>query len=308
MKGLMRSRRTEHEQVTLLLSSYIDGRVDAHECALVEKHVQTCAACQADLATLRATVQATRALPAVRVPRAFTLPRSMARQPRPSWTFPIFRAATAVTAALFILVAAGDWAGLGTRLLPASPPHLVQPVYVAMEQATPAPAPQLFAQTEAAPAGKAAVPLSTSESYGGEASSIPTEEPLGPAMGGEMGVGGGMGGGPDNNLPPQVPEPLAAPMAATGSQTRALAYDAPTAAANGAELVPPTVPEQAGTVQATRAVARDAAQENDAAQGNKPANIPSLTLRLAEIALAGLTLLLGAFALVASGRVQQKIR
>ncbi len=135
MKGLFGQKATEHEQVTMLLSAYIDGHVNAPERAQVEKHLQSCVACRANLATLSATVQAVQALPAMRLPRSFTLPRSMARHPRPSWAFPIFRAATAVAAMLLILVIVGDLGGLASRPAPVAAPQ-AQPVWVAMDQPT----------------------------------------------------------------------------------------------------------------------------------------------------------------------------
>lgn len=130
MKGWLGLRQTEHERVRSLLSAYIDGRLDTRERAGVDGHLRACAACRADLATLQATLRAVRAAPVMRLPRSFTLPRSMARQPRPSWAFPIFRTATAVTAVLLAIVMAGDLAGLGAWMPGAAPALAPRPDFV----------------------------------------------------------------------------------------------------------------------------------------------------------------------------------
>ncbi len=116
----------EHRYVEERLSAYLDGRLSSQEQRVVEHHLARCPACRWNLRTLRQTVQWTRELPTVPVPRAFTLPvapraRAVPR-PRRSW-LPVLQGATALVALLLVVVVAGDLLLLG--LLPASAPRPV---------------------------------------------------------------------------------------------------------------------------------------------------------------------------------------
>lgn len=101
---------TDHTRAEDLFSAYIDRHVTADEQVFVERHVAMCAACRAQLHATRSMVTALRALPAVKAPRSFVLPKSMAAQPKPSIFngYPALRLATALAAVAFVLVFAGD--------------------------------------------------------------------------------------------------------------------------------------------------------------------------------------------------------
>ena len=99
----------EHKRVEALLSTYLDGRTSDAERTLIERHLEGCADCARNMATLRATIAAVRAMPRVHTPRSFALPRSLAKQPPTvPWLYPLLRAATGVAAFLFVLTVAGD--------------------------------------------------------------------------------------------------------------------------------------------------------------------------------------------------------
>lgn len=119
---------TAHNQVAQLLSAYIDDQVNAHERALVEAHVATCARCSYDLATLRRTVALLGQLSAVPAPRPFTLREADVR-PVPAtsrawWQLPWARGLAASAALLLcVVVVAGVWLVRGVSRLgsPAAP-------------------------------------------------------------------------------------------------------------------------------------------------------------------------------------------
>ena len=284
--------QTEHERVAALLSAYIDERVDTGERRLVEKHLQACAACRTDLATLRATVQAVQAMPAPRLPRSFTLPRSMARQPRPNWTFPIFRTATVVAAALFVMVLAGDMAGL-SRWMPAAAPVREFQTELTAPAAEALPEMPGVASTEA----KSAAPVETMPAGAIAAASVPTESPLGlgTGMGGGVGTELGVGGGDLSSGSPPPPE-AATPSIAMWDASSPPPAPLPELAPS--EPSPPALAAQPESLPATRALAYAAPVESRGWQA------PFAFLRAVEIGLAGLALLLGGLALVTSGRIR----
>jgi Putative zinc-finger len=295
MKGLMGLGQTEHERVATLLSAYMDERVNARERAQVERHLQTCAACQADLASLRATVQAVRAMPAARLPHSFMLPHSMARQPRPSWTFPILRTATAVVVALFVLVTVGDVLGLNTLRQNNVATREAQPLSAAMQPAQPS-AEALPAESTAAPAAKAAdETLLQTEPPPAVAPAPATESPMG---------GGGMGGGgvaPGQAVTPALGVMSASPLTDSNAQPTQAAEAEPTANVGATPTsIPPAVAEQPASTPVIGATSRGAAGPYE----GETKTISTVLLRAMEIGLAGLALLLGALALAASGRVR----
>ncbi len=116
-------RTSEYGHVDEKLSAYLDGQLSPAERNAVAIHLETCGRCQWDLDTLRTTVQWTRELPAVPVPRAFTIAvqAGPAREPRWRWTLPVLQGATAVVALLFVFSVAGDL--MLRRVLPASTPY-----------------------------------------------------------------------------------------------------------------------------------------------------------------------------------------
>jgi len=105
-----RNETTEHEYVEERLSAYLDGELSQKEWAVVDRHLAACQSCQWNLATLKQTIQWTREMPAVPVPRVFTIPASAApaRRPRRNWGFvPLLQGATAIVALLLFFVMAG---------------------------------------------------------------------------------------------------------------------------------------------------------------------------------------------------------
>lgn len=122
--------KTEHTYFEERLSTYLDGELLPQEQATVEQHLDTCPACQWDLDTLRQTVQWTRDLPTLTVPRVFTVPAPAEpeRAARPRWRLvPVMQGATALIALLLFFVVAGDFLLLGNgRQLSAPKPMMVQ--------------------------------------------------------------------------------------------------------------------------------------------------------------------------------------
>jgi len=105
----MKGRRGKHLNDEIL-SSYIDETLSPRERAAVEQHLAQCAECARDLETLQQTVLLLKDLPAVKVPRAFTLTEAdvapqRARQ-RPLFGF--LRSATVAAAMLLAVVITGD--------------------------------------------------------------------------------------------------------------------------------------------------------------------------------------------------------
>jgi hypothetical protein len=138
---------TDHIHAEELFSAYIDQRTTADEQAFVERHVAACADCRAQLQATRSMVAALKAMPVVKAPRSFVLPKSMAVQPKPSifnW-YPTLRLATAFAAIAFVLVFAGDLltvrpAGGGNLVMSASSPAAEAPAAPIAPQQAPAPA------------------------------------------------------------------------------------------------------------------------------------------------------------------------
>lgn len=108
-------KTTEHRYYEDRLSAYLDGELAPREQNDVEHHLATCQACQWDLNTLRQTVQWMEELPAVPLPRVFTVPAPAQREraPRRRWSFlPVLQGATVLVALLLFFAVAGDfWMG-----------------------------------------------------------------------------------------------------------------------------------------------------------------------------------------------------
>jgi anti-sigma factor RsiW len=104
------ARQNDHNRVEELISAYLDKRVSAEEKSFFERHIASCAACRAQLESTRSMVAALRAMPAVKAPRSFVLPREMAKQPQRSFLslYPALRLATVVAAMAFVVLFAGD--------------------------------------------------------------------------------------------------------------------------------------------------------------------------------------------------------
>lgn len=136
---------TDHTRAEDLFSAYIDQHVTTDEQDFVERHVAVCAACRAQLHATRSMVAALKALPAVKAPRSFVLPKSMAAQPKPSIFkgYPALRRMTVIATIAFAIVFAGDLlivrsGGSGNTIMSAPAP--LATVSLAPEQA-PAAAP-----------------------------------------------------------------------------------------------------------------------------------------------------------------------
>jgi Putative zinc-finger len=105
------SDTAEHGYVEDRLSAYLDGELSLQEQMAVDHHLARCQDCRCNLKTMRQTVQWTRELPAVPVPRVFTIsaPAQAIRAPRPRRTVvPLLQGATALVALLLVFVVAGD--------------------------------------------------------------------------------------------------------------------------------------------------------------------------------------------------------
>jgi hypothetical protein len=105
------SDTTEHRYAEERLSAYLDGELLPQERMAVDRHLAICQACRWNLETLRQTVQWTRELPDIPVPRAFRVPvpAQPVRRPRQRWGFvPLLQGATALLALLLAFAVAGD--------------------------------------------------------------------------------------------------------------------------------------------------------------------------------------------------------
>src|SRR5512135_3219161 len=108
------ARQNDHTRAEELISAYLDKRLPAEEKVFFERHIASCADCRAQLETTRSMVTALRAMPPVKAPRSFVLPREMARrsaaQPRRSFLslYPTLRLATVLAAVAFVVLFAGD--------------------------------------------------------------------------------------------------------------------------------------------------------------------------------------------------------
>ncbi len=160
------ARQNDHIRAEELMSAYLDKRLSAEEKNFFERHIASCANCHAQLETTRSMVAALRAMPVVKAPRSFVLPREMAKQPRRSFLtlYPALRLATVIAAMAFVVLFAGDLlisqsrSGAAPQSLPAAAPAPTSvPLMEAARQA---------ASTEA-PAG-AETPNDAAATSGGE--------------------------------------------------------------------------------------------------------------------------------------------
>ena len=111
MSGTKSAGTTDHGFFEERLSAYLDGELTPGEHEAVEHHLKTCSACQWDLETLGQTIQWTRELPTLTVPRVFTIPvpAEPERSFRRRWNFlPVLQGATALIAVLLVFAVAGD--------------------------------------------------------------------------------------------------------------------------------------------------------------------------------------------------------
>jgi predicted anti-sigma-YlaC factor YlaD len=181
---------TKH--VTVNLSAYLDGLLNAGERAQLEAHLRSCSGCQADLNSLRYVVTMTRSLPEMRAPRSFTLSPEMAAQARPyrqfGWIYASMRGFTALAAVLLVMVCSADFlavsrsGGLGSAApAPAamSVPSTRQTASEASDQAQNQTKSSATSAVPTAPAGAAAsapspVPAGVATSAAAQAVQAPT--------------------------------------------------------------------------------------------------------------------------------------
>jgi predicted anti-sigma-YlaC factor YlaD len=101
----------DHIHAQELFSAYIDNHTTADEKQFIERHLAVCDQnCRAVLAATRSMISATQSLPAVKAPRSFVLPKSMARKPARSifdW-YPALRLATSIAVIALVVVFASD--------------------------------------------------------------------------------------------------------------------------------------------------------------------------------------------------------
>ena len=140
LDSFKRWTKTEHELCQEDLSAYTDGQLEPPQRARVEKHLQTCAACRADLEALRHTVALLHMVPAVKPPRSFLLPASEVAQQRgvqrQRFAYAALRLATAVATVLLVLVVSGDALLRFALPVPVMPPSGLhaEPTMAALEQ------------------------------------------------------------------------------------------------------------------------------------------------------------------------------
>jgi len=169
---LQRRTKTEHDFCQENLSAFLDGQLTPLERSHVERHLEECAACRADLEALRHTVALLHAVPAVKPPRSFFIPvGEVTRQrqvQRRRLAYVYVQAATAVATVLLVLVVSGDallryQAAKPAATLRVSPALVTRPVEVATEEvismpaAVPQQSPEIptAAPTESVDAGEA---------------------------------------------------------------------------------------------------------------------------------------------------------
>lgn len=126
MAWFKNTENKEHTYVAERLCAYLDGELSAQEQAIVERHLPECPHCQWDLQTLRQTAQWAREMPTVAVPCSFAIPVPARQRARPwwSWSVPVMQGATALVAAMLLLVVAGDFLLTGGLWQASSPAAL----------------------------------------------------------------------------------------------------------------------------------------------------------------------------------------
>jgi len=114
------SKKTECQKTCEKLSEYIDGRIEGEALERIEAHIDSCQACAAELAELRATIDLLKQTEQVPAPRSFAIDPATAgwpddAQPYGSRALRWLRPALAVSAIIFVVMLCVDF------LLPESP-------------------------------------------------------------------------------------------------------------------------------------------------------------------------------------------
>ena len=257
--------KAEHRRIMEMLSVYLDGELPSRDRARVEEHLAECADCTWEMETLRQTVDLVGQLPKVPVPRAFTIHEI----PRPGriglfqarWAYTYLKGATALAAALLVLVLAGDvlfqFQRATTGFAPAMAPAkelaapAVAPTVVAMQEVPPslteAPIPPEEVLDEAEGAAYAEVAPSPSPVEETKALALmPT--PTAPADRG----GGGPTAREDATAPPRAtPAPLVGTALPTGTPPPAAAMEVPVEKEVEAPAAPAAAPTATPQLQMT---------------------------------------------------------
>ena len=256
------ARQNDHVRAKDLISAYLDKRMTAEEKNFFERHIASCSDCRAELESTRAMVAALRAMPLVKAPRSFVLPREMARPPRRSILplYPALRLATVIAALAFVILFASDVlvnqlsGANGSQRIPAgaSAPAVLQ---------APA-APRAAAPTEA--------PAATSSASAADSAQAPSVTVGAPAAG--------------------AAAKAALSNTATLTETTAMSIPSATPEVSlQAQMAPETTP-QAEAPQAEAATMVAEAQARSAGEQSNAANLPAPTsgvepVRIIEIAL-----------------------
>ncbi|CAG0935700.1 hypothetical protein TFLX_04549 [Thermoflexales bacterium] len=249
------------------MSAYLDKRLPAEEKDFFERHLALCADCHAQLESTRSMVAALRAMPLVKAPRSFVLPREMAKQPRRSFLtwYPALRLATVIAAMAFVVLFASD-------LL------INQPGGGATPQSLPAAAP-------------APVVMQAPESARQDA---PTEEPAVSGASNYDAAAPGTGAAPSETSAPTAKAVVTETMAITESTAMSMMTATPAATA-----VADTTMRAQMTVEATSELSVPDQQAGLSAEQSTAANLSETPtalepLRVIEIALLALVIVLGA--------------
>ena len=111
MSYITRIFKSEHDRIDENLSAYLDGMLNPRERTRVERHLESCEECRAELEGLKYTINLVKLAPEVSLPRSFLVPLSEARSQaavRRGWAFPVMRMASAMATFLFVIVLSGN--------------------------------------------------------------------------------------------------------------------------------------------------------------------------------------------------------
>jgi hypothetical protein len=273
------ARQTDHQRAEDLISTYLDQHVTAEEQQFFERHIAACANCHAQLEATRSMVAALQAMPVVKAPRSFVLPREMAKQPKRSifaW-YPTLRLATALAAIAFVVLFAGDL--LINQTGGEVAPRLSVPA------AAPAPAMEKPVEVMKAPAAtQAALPAPTEPSAAG-ASNYAATEP------------GAAASAPPAGAAVKASPTETATMADTMSATVALPTSTPEMIPMPAvAMVPSPIPEATTESPTDKQVERSAestVEQPVVTTAMAPAAPTIEPIRVLELSLLGLVIVLG---------------
>jgi anti-sigma factor RsiW len=247
------ARQNDHNRAEELISAYLDKRVSAEEKSFFERHIASCADCRAQLEATRSMIAALQAMPTVKAPRSFVLPREMAKQPRRSFLslYPALRLATVIAAMAFVVLFAGDLLlnQMGSASAPPSIPMAAPPPAAMQAQAPEAArqaAPTLEAATAAndaalppaeppAPAAGAAAKANATEAVTGTtmAMAVPTATPEATALAADSSAAATM----IFEATPESSEPVLDQQAGAAAKQPAMANVAEAAPAPAMDLV-----------------------------------------------------------------------